>query len=132
VLEQGEVGEGVADVGEVVAEAGLEGGELVFAGEVELAVRGEDAGEKAEVVGDAGGGVAVGCGGEVDGAALGTLLFQILKEFAVVREVSDVELYGAGEVAFEGGFALEEPAGNFEQGGGVIARDGKGGVVKGV
>ena len=107
VLKEREVGEGVADVGEVVAEAGLEGGEFVFAGEVELAVGGEDAGEDAEVGGDAVGGVGVGGGGEVDWAAGGALLFKILEEFAVVGEVGDVELNGVGEVALEGGFALE-------------------------
>src|ERR1700745_4082610 len=63
VLEEGEVGEGVADIGEVVAEAGLESGELVFAGKIELAVGGEDAGEDAEVVGDAVGGGGIGGGG---------------------------------------------------------------------
>ena len=103
----GRSGERVADVGEVVAEAGLEGGELVFAGEVELAVGGEDAGEEAEVGGDAVGGVGVGGGGEVEGAAGGALLLKILKEFAVVGEMGDVELDGVGEVAFKGGFALE-------------------------
>ena len=115
VLEEREVGERVADVGEVVAEAGLEGGELVVAGEVELAVGGEDAGEEAEVVGDAVGGVGIGGGGEVDGAAGGVLLLKILKKFAVVGEMGDVELDGSGEVAFEGGFALGEPAGDIEE-----------------
>ena len=132
VLEEREVGEGVADVGEVVAEAGLEGGELVFAGEVELAVGGEDAGEEAEVVGDAVGGVGVGGGGEVDGTAGGALLLKILKEFAVVGEVGDVEVDGVGKMAFEGGFALEEPAGKLQQSGWVMAGDGEGGVVEGV
>ena len=39
VLEEREVGQGVADVGEVVAEAVTEGGELVVSGEVELCRR---------------------------------------------------------------------------------------------
>ena len=132
VLEEREVGQRVADVGEVVAEAGLEGGEFVFAGEVELAVGGEDAGEEAEMGGDAVGGVGVGGGGEVDGAAGGALLLKVLEEFAVVGEVGDVELDGVGEMAFEGGFALDEPAGNVQQRGGVMAGDGEGGVVQGV
>ena len=79
---------------------GAEGGELVFAGEVELAVGGEDAGEEAEVVGDAPGGGGVGGGGEVDGAAGGVLLLEILEELAVVGEVDDVELDGGGKMAF--------------------------------
>ena len=45
--------------------------------------------------------------GEIDGAAGGVLLLQILKEFAVVGEVRDVEGDGGGEVPFEGGLALE-------------------------
>ena len=69
------------------------------------------------MVGDAVGGVGVGGGGEVDGAAGGVLLLKILKEFAVVGEVGDVELDGGGEVALEGGFALEEPAGKVQEGG---------------
>ena len=128
----GRSGEGVADVGEVVAEVGLEGGELVLSGEVELAVGGEDAGEEAEMVGDAVGGVGVGGGGEVDGAAGGALLLKILEEFAVVGEMGDVELDGLGEVVLEGGFTLEEPAGEFEEGGGVVAGDGEGGIVESV
>jgi len=132
MLEEGEVWECVADVGEVIAEAGLEGGELTFAGEVELAVGGEDAGEEAEVGGDAVGGVGVGGGGEVDGAAGGALLLKILKEFAVVREMGDVELDRVGQVAFKGGFALEEPAWNLQQSGRVMAGHGEGGVVEGI
>ena len=111
VLEEREVGERIADVGEVVAETGLEGGELVFAGEIDLTVGGEDAGEDAEVRGDAVGGVGVGGGGEVDGAARGALLLKILKEFAVVGKMRDVELDGIGEVTLKSGFALEKPAG---------------------
>ena len=72
-----------------------EGGELVLAGEIESAVGGEDAGEDAEMVGDAVGGVGVGGGGEVDGAARGALLLKILKEFAVVGQMGDVELNGS-------------------------------------
>jgi hypothetical protein len=106
MLEKREVREGIANIGEVVAEAGLEGGQLVFACEIEVAVGGEDAGKEAEVGGDAGGGVGVGGGGEVDGATGGALLFEILKEFPVVGEMDDVELDGVGKVAFKGGFAL--------------------------
>ena len=91
-----------------------------------VAVGGEDAGEEAEMGGDAVGGVGVGGGGEVDGAAGGVLLLKILEEFAVVGEVGDVELDGGGEVAFEGGFALGEPAGKLEQGGGVMAGERRG------
>jgi hypothetical protein len=114
-FEEGEVRHGVADIGKVFTETGAEGSELVFAGEVELAVGGEDAGEDAEVGGDAVGGVGVGGGCEVDGAAGGMLLLKILKEFAVVREVGDVELDGGGEVTFEGGFSLEDPGGDVEE-----------------
>ena len=96
-LEQGEVGQGVADVAEVVAEAGPEGGEFVVAGEVELAVGGEDSGEEAEVVGDALGEGGIGGGGEVDGAAGGVLLLKKLKKFAVIGQVGDVELDGGGD-----------------------------------
>jgi hypothetical protein len=111
VLKEREVGERVADVGEVVAETGLEGGELVLAGEVGLTIGSENASEEAEMRSDAVGGVGVGGSGEVDGAAGGALLLKILKEFAVVGEMRDVELDGIGEVTLKGGFALEEPAG---------------------
>jgi len=107
VLKEREVGGGVADVGEVVAELGAKGSELVLAGEVELAVGSEDAGEEAEMICDATGGVGVGGGGEVDGAACGVLLLKILKELAVVGEVGYVELDGSGKMTFESGFALE-------------------------
>jgi hypothetical protein len=106
MLEKREVGHGVAYVGEVVAEAGLEGGEFVFAGEVNGAVGGKDAGEEAQVGGYAVRGVGIGGSGEVDRAPGGSLLFKILKEFAVVREVGDVELDRVGDMAFKGGFAL--------------------------
>jgi hypothetical protein len=132
VLEEREVGDSVADVGEVIAEAGLEGGEFVLAGEVVFPVRGEDAGEEAEMGGDAVGGIGVGGGGEVDGAASGALLLKILKEFAVIGEVGDVKLDGIGEVTFKGGFALEEPAGDAEKRRRTVPGDGEGGVVEGV
>ncbi len=77
------------------------------------------------MVGDALGEGGVGGGGEIDGAAGGVLLLKILKEFAVVGEMGDVELDGGGEVAFEGGLSLEEPAGEFQQGGGVMAGEGE-------
>jgi hypothetical protein len=132
VLEEREVGCGVADVGEVVAKAGLEGGEFIFAGEVVLAVGGEDAGEEAEMVGDAVGGAGIGGGGQVDGAAGGALLLKILKEFAIVGEMGDVELDGIGEMTLEGSFALKEPAGDAEERCGALPGDGEGGVIEGV
>jgi hypothetical protein len=132
VLEEREVGSGVADIGEVVAKAGLEGGEFIFAGEVVLAVGGEDAGEEAEIVGDAVGGAGIGCCGKVDGAASGALLLKILKEFAVVGEMGDVELDGIGEMTLEGSFALKEPAGDAEKRCRVLPGYGEGGVIKGV
>ena len=97
-----------------------------------MAVGGEDAGEEAEVGRDAVSGAGVGGGGEVEGTAGGALLLKILKEFAVVGEVGDVELDGAGEVALEGGFALEEPAWEVQERGRPVAGEGEGGVVEGV
>ena len=82
--------------------------------------------------GNAVGGVGIGGGGEVDGAADGVLLLKILKEFAVVGEVGYVQLHDGGEVAFEGGFALEEPAGEIEEGSRVVAGNGKCRIMKGV
>jgi hypothetical protein len=78
------------------------------------------------VRGDAVGGVGVGGGGEVDWAAGRALLLEILEEFAVVGEVGNVELNCLGEVAFEGGFALGEPAGDAQERGWTVAGDGKG------
>jgi hypothetical protein len=132
VLEEREVGQSVADVGEVVAELGLEGREFVFAGEVELAVGSQDTGEEAEVGGDAVGGGGICGGGEVKGATGGALLLKILKEFAVVGEMDDIELDGVGQVTFEGSFALNEPAGDVEERCRAVAGDGEGGIVQGV
>ena len=97
-----------------------------------MAVGGQDAGEEAKVGCDAVGGICVGGCGEVEGAASGALLFKILQEFAVVGEMRDIELDGVGKVAFEGGFALEEPARDVEERSGVVASDSEGGVVKGI
>ena len=131
-LEDGQVGAGVADVGEVISEALAEGGELVVASEVDVAIGGEYAVEEAEVVGDALGQDGIGGCGEVDWAAGGVLLLQILKEFAVIGEMGDVEGDGAGDVAFEGGFALQEPAGKLEEIGGVMASEGQCGINEGI
>ena len=132
VLEEREVRARVADVGEVIAKLRAEGGELIFASEVELAVGGEDAGEEAEVVGDAVGDVGVGRCGEVDGAACSVLLLKILKEFAIIGKMGYVDLDDSSEVALEGGFALEEPAGEIEEGSRVVAGNGKCRIMKGV
>ena len=59
-------------------------------------------------------------------------MLKILKEFVVVGEVGDVELDSGGEVTFQGGFALKEPAGYFEELSRVVTGDGQGGVMKGV
>jgi hypothetical protein len=131
-LEEREVRQRVADIGEVVAEAGLEGSQLVFSGEVELTVGGEDAGEDAEVGGDAVGSVRIGGRGEIEGTAVGTLLLQVLEEFAVVGKMNNIELYRVGKVAFECRFALHEPTGNVEQRAGMVAGDGEGGIVESV
>ena len=82
------------------------------------------------MIGDAVGGVGVGGGGEIDGAAGGVLLFKILKEFTVVGQVSDVELDGGGEVALKCGFSLEQPGGQFQKGCRVVASNGERGVVQ--
>jgi hypothetical protein len=71
-----------------------------------LAVGGEDAGEEAEVVCDTVGGIGIGGGGEVEGAAGGALLLKVLQELAIVGEMGDIELDGIGQVTFESGFAL--------------------------
>jgi hypothetical protein len=109
-----------------------EGCQLVVSGEVQGTIGGDDSGEEAEVIGDSLGQDRIGGGGEIDGAAGGVLLLQILKEFAVVREVGDVEGDGGGEVALECGLALEEPSGELKEGGGVMAGEGQGGVDEGV
>src|SRR5260370_36380613 len=74
----------------------------------------------------------MGGGGEVEGAAGGALLFKILKEFAVVGEMGDVELDGVGQVTFEGSFTLDQPAGNIDERPRAVTGDGEGGIVKGV
>ena len=67
------------------------------------------------MVGDAVGGAGVGGGSKVDWAAGGALLLKVLKKFAIVRKMSNVELDRIGEMTFKGGFALEEPAGDAEE-----------------
>jgi len=74
----------------------------------------------------------VGGGGEVDGATGGVLLLKILEKFAVIREMSDVEGDGGGQVALQGSFTLKEPAGEFEQGGGVVTGEGESGIDEGI
>lgn len=98
---------------------------LVGSGEVGGAIRGEDAGEEAEVVGDALGERGIGCGGEIDGAADGVLLLEELEEFAVVGQVDDIELDGGGDVALESGLALAEPARELQEQRGVLAGEGE-------
>jgi hypothetical protein len=46
--------------------------------------------------------------------------------------MGDIKLDGVGEVAFEGGFALNEPAGDVKKRCRAMAGDGEGGVVEGV
>jgi hypothetical protein len=46
--------------------------------------------------------------------------------------MGDIEPYRIGQVAFEGGFTLDEPAGDVEERGWVVAGYGEGGIVKGV
>jgi hypothetical protein len=132
VLEKREVGEGVADVGEVVAEVLAEGFEFFVSGQVENAVGGEDAGEEAQVVGDAVRDAGVGGGGEVEGTAGSLLLLKVLEELAVVGEMGYVELDCVGDVVLESGFALAEPARDLQEGGWLVAGEGKGGVDEGV
>jgi hypothetical protein len=84
------------------------------------------------VVCDALGEDGIGGGGEVDGAACGVLLLQILKEFAVVGEVRDIQGDGGGEMPFKGGFALEEPAGELKQVCGMMAGQGERRVDEGI
>ena len=128
VLEEGEVGQGVADVGEGVGIAKLvaEGCQLIVSSEVHGAIGGDNSGEETEVVGDSLGENRIGGCGEIDGAASGVLLFKILKNLAVIGEMGNVEGDGGGEVALECGLALEKPTGEFEQAGGMMAGQGQG------
>jgi hypothetical protein len=87
VLEEGEIGEGVADVGEVVAEVLAEDGQFVVSREVGGSVGGENAGKEPKVGGDAVGYGGVGGGREVDRTACGLLLLKILQKLAVVWEM---------------------------------------------
>ena len=103
-----------------------EGCQLVCSGEVQGAIGGDDSGEEAEVIGDSLGEDRIGRRGEIDGATGGVLLLKILKDLAVIGEMGDVEVDGGGEVALECGLALEEPTGEFEQAGGMMAGQGQG------
>jgi hypothetical protein len=126
--EEGEIGQGVADIGEVVAELFAEGGQLILSGEVDISVGGEDAGEEAEMVRDAMGEDGVGGCGEVDRATGRLFLLEELEHLAVVGKVGDVELDGCGEVAFEGRFALGEPAGKLKKRCRFVTGEGQGRV----
>ena len=130
--EDGQVGPGVADVGELFAEAGLEGGEFVASGEVVRAVRGEDVGEDAEMGGDAVGEGAVGGGGEVKGAALRVLVEEELEQGFVVGQVVDIERDALSDALLEKCFALGDPAGDGEERTWMLAGEHKDAVDQGV
>jgi hypothetical protein len=131
-LQEREVGQGVADVGEVVAKPSLKSEELAVAGKIDVGIGGENASEETEVVGDAVGEDSVGGGGKVNGTAHCLLLLEILKKLAVVGEVSYVELDGVGEVLLESGFALGKPAGKLQKRGRMMAGENQGGVDESV
>ncbi len=128
----GQVGAGVADVGELFAEAGLEGGEFVASGEVVRAVRGEDVGEDAEVGGDTVGEGAVGGGGEIEDAALRVLVEEELEQGFVVGQVVDVERDALGDALLEKGFALRDPAGDGKERTWMLASEHQDAVDQGV
>ena len=84
------------------------------------------------MIGDTVGYAGVGGRSEVDRATKSTLLLKILKEFAIVGEVRDVELDGLCQMAFEGGFTLEKPSWKIEKGEGLVTGDGERRVVESV
>ncbi len=53
-----------------------------------------------------------------------------LQEGAVVREAGDIEVYGLGDVAFEGSLAFGEPCGDREDGARVLAGEGEDGIYE--
>ena len=90
----------------------LEAGQLVAADSIGDAVRGEDAGEEAEVLGDAVGEGTVGSGDEVNGTAEFVLRFKKTEDSLVVREVGYVEGNEFGCFGFGAGFAaVAQPRG---------------------
>ena len=138
-LEDGKIGRGIADVGKSDTAIGawgellLKGGELVGAGEIVGGIGGEHAGKERGVVGgDAVGQRGVGGGGEKNPAPGGVLVEEEFEQRLVVGEVLDVEGDGRGDVLFEGGLALGEPAGDLEQGARVLADEGEHRIDEGV
>ncbi len=97
-------------------------------GQIGSSIGGKDAREDAEMLGDPVRQGGVGCGGEVERAAFGLLLLQILEQFAVVGQMGGVQLHCSGDVALQRGFALGEPAGKPQQFGGVVPGERQGGI----
>jgi hypothetical protein len=81
--------------------------ELVAAGEVSRAVAAENAGEDAEVIGDAAGEVDVSAGCKVDRSASGMFCVEEFEEGAVIREVLYIEGDGPGDTRLERGLAVK-------------------------
>ena len=126
--EQMDVGPRVADVGEAVGKTGLEGGQLIPAGEVGCAVRGEYAGEDAEVGGDALGQQGVRASGEVDLPAGGMLLPEVFEKLLIVGQMCNVKRGDLRDLALEGGLAGGDPAGEFEDGAGTLTGENDDGI----
>jgi len=84
------------------------------------------------VLRDAVGEGAVCCGCQINFPSRGVLVEEKFEEREVVRQGSDVQRDGVGDVLLEGGFTLGEPAGDFEDGAGVLAGEGEYGFDEGV
>ena len=109
--EDRKVGPGVADVGEIVAEAVAEGVELVLSCEIVPTVGGKDVFEDPEMGGDPVGERTVSGCRQVECATFGVAFVQESEQRPVVGQVDDVDRHGGGDVAFERGFSLQKPRG---------------------
>ncbi len=127
-----DVGFGVADVAEAVAEVGAKGDELVVSGEIGGTVGGKDAGKQAEKGGNAVGQGAIRGSGKVDGAALLVRRAKPIEQGLVVGQMFDIEGDGLGDVALEGGLAFADPARDLEQACGVLTGKGEDRIDEGV
>ena len=108
VGQQGQIGSVVADVVERAGELAAQAVELAVSGQVDCAVAAEHAGEDAEMIGDALGQTHIRAGGEIDGAAAGTLLVEKLQQLAVVGQMRHVEGDLRGDERLERRLAAKE------------------------
>jgi len=120
--QQGKVGARVADVVEL-SEPVLEPGQLLAAGQVGEAVRGQDAGKDAQMRGYPLGQSAIGSGGQVDFSSRAAFSLQVAEQFGVEGQPGGIERCGAGHLGLQAGAASSEPQRQLPEPGRISAQE---------